>query len=77
MNYHLTQLLTGHGRYGSYLKRMELAQDDGCWYCEERHPGAHTVRLRKTEGGERAENKCGVRIKADNIVEIMHQDEAK
>lgn len=34
LSYHLTQLLTGHGSFGSYLQRIGKAAHPGCFYCD-------------------------------------------
>lgn len=35
LTFHLTQARTGHGCFGSYLKRFHLAASSDCWWCEE------------------------------------------
>ena len=34
LTYHTTQMLTGHGKFGTYLKRFKLSEEDRCIYCE-------------------------------------------
>jgi len=41
--YHLTQALTGHGSFKSYLHRMCVAEDDECGYCGEPDTAEHTL----------------------------------
>ena len=44
LGFHLTQLLTGHGVFGSFLKKIKEAEDDTCWYgCEWRDDPEHTL----------------------------------
>lgn len=42
VNYWLSQFLTGHGIYASYLKRIGKKQTDICWYCEDSDDAQHT-----------------------------------
>ncbi|XP_046145587.1 uncharacterized protein LOC123988876 [Osmia bicornis bicornis] len=35
LNYHLTQVLTGHGCFGTYLKEIGKADTDVCWFCQD------------------------------------------
>uniref|UniRef100_A0A2S2P6S8 Retrovirus-related Pol polyprotein from type-1 retrotransposable element R1 2 n=1 Tax=Schizaphis graminum TaxID=13262 RepID=A0A2S2P6S8_SCHGA len=44
IGYHLTQALTGHGCFNSYLKRFNKREDSVCFYCQ--HPmddAEHTI----------------------------------
>ncbi|KMQ82631.1 reverse transcriptase [Lasius niger] len=44
MTYRTTQLLTGHGSFGSYLYRIEKRESSACWFCEEEIDNAdHTI----------------------------------
>lgn len=43
VHYHLSQFLTGHGSFGSYLKQFRLIMDDKCPYCEEIDTPYHTI----------------------------------
>lgn len=43
IGYYLTQALTGHGCYGTYLKRIGKEETEACWYCgAEKDDPAHT-----------------------------------
>lgn len=43
-NYHLTQLITGHGCFAAYLHKIGKATSPGCWFCEEpRDDAEHTL----------------------------------
>lgn len=33
ISFHMTQLLTGHGCFGTYLNRIERRPDSSCWHC--------------------------------------------
>lgn len=43
VNFHLTQILTGHGCFRDYLYNMGKDTDDGCEYCERLDSVAHTM----------------------------------
>ncbi|KMQ88705.1 reverse transcriptase [Lasius niger] len=44
MTYRTTQLLTGHGSFGSYLYRIGKRESPACWFCEEEIDNAeHTI----------------------------------
>ena len=46
LNYHLTEMMTGHGPFGSYLKRIGKAQSANCEHCrEEDDTPEHTLSL--------------------------------
>lgn len=35
LDYHTVQVLTGHGCFGSYLKKIGKEEQSSCWFCEE------------------------------------------
>lgn len=43
LNYFITQTLTGHGCFKSYLHRFKRAEDDVCAYCQDTDTVEHTV----------------------------------
>ena len=43
LSYHLTQALTGHGCFGTYLQRIKN-KDPSCWYCGAIDTPQHTIR---------------------------------
>jgi hypothetical protein len=43
VDFHLTQVLSGHGCFSSYLKRIGKSVTDKCWYCDERDDAEHTL----------------------------------
>ena len=43
VNFFLTQFLSGHGNFGSYLKRFKLKDTDRCSYCNEEDTPEHIV----------------------------------
>ena len=42
MSFHLTQALTGHGCFGSYLERIRKS-DSQCWFCDQIDTPSHTI----------------------------------
>lgn len=44
LNYRLTQALTGHGVFKTYLHKIKKASNDLCWWCEDaRDDAEHTI----------------------------------
>lgn len=43
IDYHLTQALTGHGCFGTYLCRIGKILNASCWYCGEEDTPSHTL----------------------------------
>jgi hypothetical protein len=43
VDFHLVQVLSGHGCFSSYLKRIGKSDTDKCWYCDERDDAEHTL----------------------------------
>lgn len=69
VNYFITPFLTGHGCFGSYLKKMGLTQTEGCCYCGEKDTPKHTIFecKRWREERSRAERKYGKKLNTENI----------
>ncbi|ENN71804.1 hypothetical protein YQE_11538, partial [Dendroctonus ponderosae] len=42
VDYYTTQIMTGHGIFGSYLKRIKK-QANNCWFCGEQETPEHTL----------------------------------
>ena len=42
VNFYLTQFLSGHGNFGSYLKRFKIKESDACAFCWEIDTPEHT-----------------------------------
>ncbi|XP_056645835.1 uncharacterized protein LOC130451059 [Diorhabda sublineata] len=62
-SYYVTQILTGHGSFGSFTKRIHKTVDDTCASCGQRDDPAHVLyecvrwgekrgRLKKLLGGD-------------------------
>lgn len=73
VNYYLTQVLGGHGCFGTYLKRFKLRDTDDCMLCGGEDTVQHTIRDCRAfhEIRTETEAKVGVRITAHNMVELM------
>lgn len=76
-NYYLTQALTGHGVFGTYLHRIGKAENDRCWYCEERDTAQHTIFecIKWVEERRVACERCGIGITRENIAELIMRSE--
>jgi hypothetical protein len=53
LDYHLTQALTGHGCFATFLRRIGKEQDDRCWYCGDTDDVEHTLFVCEEWDGER------------------------
>jgi hypothetical protein len=53
LDYHLTQALTGHGCFATFLRRIGKEQDDRCWYCGGTDDVEHTLFVCEEWDGER------------------------
>lgn len=76
VNYHLTQFLTGHGLFESYLHRMALAPSPRCRYCPGNIDDVHHTFFdcpRWTEERSRLTEEVG-EITPDNIITKMVTD---
>ena len=80
VNFYLTQLLTGHGYFRSYLSRMGKVRTPDCTYCGTDNDDAeHTIFVcpRWTVDRTRTELTIDSNITPDNIVGLMLQDNEK
>lgn len=74
MNYHLTQLLTGHGCFNSYFQRMKKVESALCRYCGRYVDNAeHTWTICEEWNGERDTLKAAINgpIDMGRIVEAI------
>ena len=56
LSFHLTQMLTGHGVFGTFLKRIKKMEDATCWYgCECVDDPEHTLSFCEHWHEERSE----------------------
>lgn len=72
-DYYLTQILSGHGTFGSYTKKIKKTEVDKCIYCEESDDPRHTIFecVRWTVQRMQVELKVGEEINENRIVDIM------
>lgn len=73
IDYHITQLLSGHGCFASYLKRFSLKETDECWYCGAIDTPQHTFFECQQWAEQRMEvnAEVGTPLTDENIVDIM------
>lgn len=78
LDYHLTQVLTGHGHFHTYTKRMNLSADDMCFYCGETDTVEHTVFVcnRWVKYRQDTYTLLGEEINPDNMVQKMIESSA-
>lgn len=44
LTFHVTQLITGHGCFSTYLRRIGREETEECWFCPHQHDSArHTL----------------------------------
>lgn len=75
----MTQALTGHGSFGSFLKRIKKTESDNCTHCMERDTPEHTLFecQRWEEERRRLEVELGgTALNADNMVEMMMKSDS-
>lgn len=74
VNFHLTQVLSGHGCFAEYLHRFGKLNSPECWYCGHvSDDAAHTVFACDAWYSRRnnAEKLLNVILKPENMIEIM------
>lgn len=73
LSYHITQFLSGHGGFGSYLKRMNRVTDSGCKRCKRPETAEHL--LFDCEGLETERQQCRtvtkVNLRPESMVACM------
>lgn len=78
INYHLTQALSGHGCFQSFIHKIGKAQTPKCLYCEENDNPEHTffgcVRWEREK--EETESVLGEFLTKENLVSTMLQSES-
>ncbi|XP_041632394.1 uncharacterized protein [Drosophila kikkawai] len=80
VNFHLTQILSGHGCFPSYLRRFGHEEEDTCTHCQgqPQKTAEHTVFNCARLAGERAtlEARLSYTIAVENLVPLMLISEA-
>lgn len=73
VDFHLTQFLSGHGNFRSYLFKMGLAASDACQYCGDRDTPEHTILIcqKWSEIRQRCASKLGLELTTINILPKM------
>lgn len=66
-NFYTTQVITGHGVFGEYLKRIGKMTNMKCWYCEEDDTPEHTLLICPQWNTEREELFEKIEIGESNI----------
>ena len=65
-DHYVTQFLTGHRSFGTYLKRIGKIQDDRCRYCGEVDAPEHLLDCTRWE---RERNELGILLQEDLTVD--------
>lgn len=73
VNYYMTQILTGHGCFQAYLKRIGKVDTDVCYYCTEVDTAEHTMFYcpKWDDIRQRAEQELGARMNKHSLTEVM------
>uniref|UniRef100_A0AAR5QDL0 Reverse transcriptase domain-containing protein n=1 Tax=Dendroctonus ponderosae TaxID=77166 RepID=A0AAR5QDL0_DENPD len=73
VNHFVTQAISGHGAFGSYLKTIRKQESDQCWFCEDSDTPYHTIFVGRQFEFIRAEaaDRCGKRITKDAMGTIL------
>ncbi|KAI5738157.1 hypothetical protein M8J77_003650 [Diaphorina citri] len=72
VTYEMSQFLTGHGNFGTYLKRMRKVRTERCQYCEyEQDDPCHTFFgcQRFNEARQECYRRIGRELSPDNVIE--------
>nr|BAK38641.1 unnamed protein product [Tribolium castaneum] len=78
LDFYITQMMTGHGCFSSYLSRIEREATEDCWYCDcTRDDAEHTFFdcPRWTEERSEAEHILGAFPEPETLVGEMLKDE--
>lgn len=73
VDYFTTQIMTGHGIFCSYLKKIKKLQDDTCWFCPHTDTAEHTMFncIRFKNERDSMNMLCGVGVTKQNIAELL------
>ncbi|KAL4098767.1 hypothetical protein QTP88_023306 [Uroleucon formosanum] len=79
VNYYVTQALTGHGCFASYLHKYKKLESPDCWFCGQKNDNAHHT-LFICDAFESSRRKLKYQIDADdinegNLIELMVKSE--
>lgn len=72
-DHYLTQALSGHGCFGTYLLRIGKKNNDTCFYCPESDSPEHTLFQcdRWQDKRNHCENALGQHLSTENLIETM------
>ncbi|ENN74968.1 hypothetical protein YQE_08464, partial [Dendroctonus ponderosae] len=73
VNHFVTQAISGHGDFGSYLEMIRKQESDQCWLCKDSDTPQHTIFVCRQFEGIRAEaaDRCGKHITKDAMETIL------
>lgn len=80
LSFHATQMLTGHGCFGQYLRRIGSECTERCWHCDaEKDTARHTLRYFPAWEEQRAalRREIGQDITMPTIVRKLLQNQAR
>lgn len=79
ISYHITQVLTNHGCFTTYLARIKRKETDKCWFCEEPDTAEHTLfRCPKWNTNRtRIEHDLKIKLNQMNIIDTMLESDEK
>lgn len=77
LDYYITQGMTGHGTFGSYLHKIGKKQNAKCWFCNEIDTPEHTIFYCNQWTNDRlqAEIQLNQTIHKDNISNLLLHSE--
>ena len=77
LDFFVTQFLTGHGNFGSYLAKMNIQPTNKCSYCGSVDTPEHTILMcsRWQDWRTELEENLGQSVSKNNIIEIMTAQE--
>lgn len=76
-DYYITQGLTGHGTFSTYLHRIGQKDDDKCWFCGDKDSAEHTILYcpKYTDTRKKAEEECKTNINTGNIGYLLTEND--
>lgn len=77
IDYYMTQFLSGHGHFRTYLRRFHLVEEDSCLYCGASDTTEHAVFVcnRWNIDRDELEKEIKRKIDADSVVKVMLENE--
>ncbi|KAJ8932450.1 hypothetical protein NQ314_014646 [Rhamnusium bicolor] len=77
IDYYLAQAFTGHGVFGTYLKRIGKQEHSRCWFCDEEDTAEHTVFrcVKWIQQREALSEKCEKEFNKENVAGLLLESE--